>query len=47
MIQQGDISAQEANRLFVLWYPPPKTEEEALQEEQEDTSSLHQDLHQT
>jgi len=47
LIQQGDISAQEAERLFVRGYPPAKTEAEVQRDEQEDDESLDLDLPQT
>jgi hypothetical protein len=40
LIEQGDISEQEARRLFIRWYPLVEMGEETEQEEQEDEESL-------
>src|ERR1019366_7776123 len=36
LVEQGDVSKQEARRLFIRWYPLAKTDEEMRQEEQEE-----------
>src|SRR5262249_49068571 len=40
LIEQGDLSEEEADRLFVRWYPLPQTEEEEKQEAQENNEDL-------
>ena len=43
LVEQGDVSEQDARRLFIRWYPLAETDEEIRQEEQEDNEilSLH------
>src|SRR5579859_4421113 len=35
LVEQGDVTEQEAKRLFIRWYPLAETDEEVRQEEQE------------
>jgi hypothetical protein len=44
LVQQGVISAEEAKRLYVYWYPLAETDEESLQEEQEEDEALDHGL---
>lgn len=40
LVEQGDLSEEEADRLFVRWYPLTQTEEEEKQEAQENNEDL-------
>lgn len=41
LVERGDLSEEEAQRLVVRWYPVVKTDEEEAQEEQEESAVIH------
>ncbi len=41
LVERGDLSKQEARRLFLRWYPLAETDEEVVQEEQEDEEAIY------